>query len=891
MSNINRTRDRHGSDRNNAPAPSASSSFHSQIEQFVAQIRSTNEDAFLITSDFATTLLQTVRSLLPTNAKPIAIESPVLVCGDTHGQLDEVLEILAEFGSPDASQYLFLGDYVDRGRYGVETFLLLCALKCLHPTKVHILRGNHETHDQCDNSFQGECAAKFSNGWLWSEFVDVFNRLPLVAIVDNAVFCVHGGLSPRLVQLNDFSIFEKIRFPCAIPGYDDDHLITGLVVNDPFDVGGWSANIERGGTAQYFGPDVVNQFLVKHNFVAMLRGHEQCNGFVRGLGDRCITIFSAWNYETSEQNDGGVCEVLPNLEFKLFRRRWAHIDKKANEVCTKKQKLHSYYPGYTERRVEEDDHDYEQQLVEGEGEEEQEQEQEQEDHDDEGEGVNYEGEGVNDKIYVHRKAEVENSEVTRLFIDSIAADFLNALNSTNNLRVAHALSHMTKQKTFAEVAMQYPHDNDREKLRLGYLEYKVARCVQVVRLQLGIGDTNEKLASTHQRIWRMIKENKIESDAYDSLILDRPGDIEAITTFKNRLGCLGTLCSTNNAACCNLCFGDEKDFEGWMQTTGEDETLKHLAFEHTTRVQDDPIIRELKELLDLLPNESIVHLLFDRCCRLRMPQFEAPSKTPGQLGIALAALSASHLRGLIDGTVQRAMCHVVKQLLQRASREQNRSTRTTLLTQAAEWGSLVRSRTALKSAISGPMPVLYFNDDTKPKCALADLAAVLRLVMSTVDCVTAPVPEEVEFISSIVTPKALVWFSKRLLRTKSLSKVVEHSLDFTRAAAALSGKIVDSDEASSIEHCLIKIFLAIFRHKPQLLRWFAQNAARFNPTRVTLSPYLAGLLLQAKKEMETAKGSLVLDSVESLVLRSLSRWWISKSGDEHASNQNNIDDD
>jgi serine/threonine-protein phosphatase PP1 catalytic subunit len=131
----------------------------------------------------------------------LELEPPLVVCGDVHGQYKDLLSIFDKIGPPTTRNYLFLGDYVDRGQKSLECYCLLMALKIKHPLNLFLLRGNHESSDLNKiYGFYDECKRKFSVR-LFKSVTDTFLYLPVAAVVANRVFCVHGGLSPLLKTL------------------------------------------------------------------------------------------------------------------------------------------------------------------------------------------------------------------------------------------------------------------------------------------------------------------------------------------------------------------------------------------------------------------------------------------------------------------------------------------------------------------------------------------------------------------------------------------------------------------------------------------------------------------------------------------------------------------
>ena len=136
-------------------------------------------------------------------ANVISVRSPVTICGDIHGQFYDLMELFKIGGFLPSTNYLFLGDYVDRGSQSVETVSLIFVLKVRYRDRISILRGNHENREiNKIYGFYDECFKKYGSELVWKYFTDVFIYLPLAAIVENEIFCSHGGLSPALQQID-----------------------------------------------------------------------------------------------------------------------------------------------------------------------------------------------------------------------------------------------------------------------------------------------------------------------------------------------------------------------------------------------------------------------------------------------------------------------------------------------------------------------------------------------------------------------------------------------------------------------------------------------------------------------------------------------------------------
>ncbi|KAL8270324.1 hypothetical protein Esti_005759 [Eimeria stiedai] len=238
----------------------------------------------------------------------------LVLVGDTHGQLNDVIWILYKFGPPSAiNVYLFNGDIADRGRSSVEIFLLLFAFKLSCPGSVIINRGNHESADMNEvYGFAQEVRQKYG-GLLYQKFQDIFHLLPLCVVLEKRVFIVHGGLCRRdNITLQHIDKLHRQR-PCpASPQTFEDTLMFDLLWSDPQpDRGrGWST---RGADCIAFGPDVTDAFLTKNN----LEVPTNLRGFEPVHDGRCVTLFSASNYCGTTGNYGGVIIFEANLSFEI----------------------------------------------------------------------------------------------------------------------------------------------------------------------------------------------------------------------------------------------------------------------------------------------------------------------------------------------------------------------------------------------------------------------------------------------------------------------------------------------------------------------------------------------------------------------------------------------
>ena len=260
-------------------------------------------------------LISTAKEIFMEQPVFLELQGPLKICGDIHGQYYDLLRIFEYAGYPPESNYLFLGDYVDRGRQNLETICLLLAYKIKYPENFFLLRGNHES-DSINRiyGFYDECKRRY-NVKMWKKFTECFNCLPVAALIEDRVLCMHGGLSPDLTDLDQI---RKVQRPTDVP---DNGLLCDLLWSDPdANVNGWGEN-ERG-VSYVFGSEVVNRFLKSQSLDLIVRGHQVVeDGYEFFCNKKLVTVFSAPNYCDEFDNSAAIMNINENLvcSFKILQ--------------------------------------------------------------------------------------------------------------------------------------------------------------------------------------------------------------------------------------------------------------------------------------------------------------------------------------------------------------------------------------------------------------------------------------------------------------------------------------------------------------------------------------------------------------------------------------------
>jgi len=242
------------------------------------------------------------------------VSAPVTVVGDIHGQFYDLKELFRVGGDVPDTNYVFMGDFVDRGFYSVETFLLLLALKVRYPSRIALARGNHESRQITQvYGFYDECLRKYGSVNVWRYCTDVFDFLPLAALVEDKVFCVHAGLSPSINTMDQIRTIDRKQ---EVP---HDGAMCDLLWSDPEDIDGWG--LSPRGAGYLFGHDVVSQFNSTNKLDLICRSHQLVmEGYKSMFNDAIVTVWSAPNYCYRCGNVASILELDEHLNknFKIF---------------------------------------------------------------------------------------------------------------------------------------------------------------------------------------------------------------------------------------------------------------------------------------------------------------------------------------------------------------------------------------------------------------------------------------------------------------------------------------------------------------------------------------------------------------------------------------------
>jgi diadenosine tetraphosphatase ApaH/serine/threonine PP2A family protein phosphatase len=259
-------------------------------------------------------ILRIAQEILFEEGTLLNISLPMTICGDIHGQFYDLKRLFQIGGHPDSTRYLFLGDYVDRGYYSLETFALLIAYKVKYPDTFFMIRGNHESRSvNTMYGFYDEIVSRYGHSGVWKMCNETFDMLPMAALIENIIYCVHGGLSPEIRMVEQLAELER-RQEIQPTGP-----ISDLCWSDPEEIVGWGKNMR--GAGWLFGKRPAHEFCHNNRVKLIVRAHQLMNdGYHYHYGgDFCVTVWSAPNYMYRAGNMASVLKVSEQQERKFLQ--------------------------------------------------------------------------------------------------------------------------------------------------------------------------------------------------------------------------------------------------------------------------------------------------------------------------------------------------------------------------------------------------------------------------------------------------------------------------------------------------------------------------------------------------------------------------------------------
>ena len=275
-------------------------------------------------------LISEVKPILEKDQSLIRIRSPCKIFGNIYGIYDDLMRFFESYGNPsddnqmgdiNVMQYIFLGDFCDRGLYSLEVILLLFALKVKYPDFIYLIRGHHEDKfinekyglgDECKDRLLDDIKNPLS---IFSNINKAFDFLPYGVLVDNNILMVHGGIGSSINSLDDI---ENIKRPVSVEhnvtNKDQLHIIDLLWSEYSEDIDNIEINSERdknkNGFIVKYGKERLNNFLAENKIDLLITAHQFVKeGITTYDNDRILTVFSATNYMDKYKNIGGMLNI------------------------------------------------------------------------------------------------------------------------------------------------------------------------------------------------------------------------------------------------------------------------------------------------------------------------------------------------------------------------------------------------------------------------------------------------------------------------------------------------------------------------------------------------------------------------------------------------------
>ena len=286
-----------------------------------------NANIILLDKNYITNLINEALNQLKASSPLIKLRSPVKIFGSINGQYNDLMRYFSLFGRPselkgdiECVDYLFLGNFTNRGAFSLETVCLLLALKIKYNGHFHLLRGNQEDleisklyglADECKEKLKEDINQPNS---IFQQLCNLFEYLPLAAVVNNQIFCVHSGIGKSGLYLSEI---QRLKFPIKIKSYEiaKDLLWNTPNLNDNNNNQIFNKNLPQEYKPEKFDNNILDNFLKNNKLKMIIRSHDVCQkGISNCFGDRVLTIFSSTNYCGVYQNAGALIFIKKSYE-------------------------------------------------------------------------------------------------------------------------------------------------------------------------------------------------------------------------------------------------------------------------------------------------------------------------------------------------------------------------------------------------------------------------------------------------------------------------------------------------------------------------------------------------------------------------------------------------
>ena len=284
-----------------------------------------NSNIMSLDKNYITNLINEALNQLKASSPLIKLRSPVKIFGSINGQYNDLMRYFSLFGRPselkgdiECVDYLFLGNFTNRGAFSLETICLLLALKIKYNGHFHLLRGNQEDleisklyglAEECKDKLKEDVTQPNS---IFQKFCNLFEYLPLAAVINNQIFCVHSGISKNGFSLNDI---QRLKFPINVKNTPIAKEILWNIPGGNNDNNNFNKNLPIEYKPDIFNGNNVDSFLKSNKLKMIIRSHDVCEkGICNAFGDRLITIFSSTNYCGVYQNVGALIFIKKSYE-------------------------------------------------------------------------------------------------------------------------------------------------------------------------------------------------------------------------------------------------------------------------------------------------------------------------------------------------------------------------------------------------------------------------------------------------------------------------------------------------------------------------------------------------------------------------------------------------